>query len=99
MSNLHFKYIPQNLEYTQNLKESPTNSQEHQKPERNMKNLGEHQKTTENTQTQLVTTKNSPKTIKEQPKTPDNTESFFSDLARPTSLKDLRTLLLESLIS
>ena len=34
-----------------------------------MKNLYGHQKTTENTQTQVVTTKNSPKTIKEPPKT------------------------------
>ena len=40
-----------------------------------MKNQGEHQKTTKNTQTWLVTTKNSTKTIKEQPKTPENTKN------------------------
>ena len=68
-------YVPKKLEYTHNLQESPKNSPGHQIPERNMKNLGEHQKTTENTQTQHVTTKNSPKTIKEQPKTPENTEN------------------------
>ena len=63
-------YIPQKLEYTHNLQESPKNSPGHQIPERNMKNLGEHQKITENTQTRLET-----KTIKEQPKTPENTEN------------------------
>ena len=72
-------YIPQNLEYTQNLQESPKNSQEHQKPERNIK--------------KLVTTKKSPKTIKEQLKTPENTENVKTpnntlshNLVRPTSL-------------